>query len=83
MVGLIAIAGGTEEQMITTPADETRLKALLKEALVEVLEQRREWFSALMAEALEDAALVQAMKEGETTDLVSRDEIFALLEAKR
>ena len=48
----------TEEQMVTTRADETRLKALLKEALVEVLEQRREWFSALMIEALEDVAYV-------------------------
>lgn len=83
MAGLIASADGTEEQMVTTPTDETRLKALLKEALVEVLEQRREWFSALMAEALEDVALVQAIKEGETTDLVSRDEIFTLLGAKR
>lgn len=58
--------------------DDTRLKALLKEALVEVLEQRREWLSALMVEALEDAALVQAIKEGEETEVVSRDEIGAL-----
>ena len=70
-----------EEYMAVTLADETRLKALLKEALVEVLEQRREWFSALVAEALEDAALVQAIKEGETSELVSRDEIFDLLRA--
>ncbi len=83
MEALIAVAGLTEEHMVTTRADETRLKALLKEALVEVLEQRREWFSALMAEALEDVALVQAIKEGETTEIVSRDEIFDLLGAKR
>ncbi len=67
--------------MAVTLSDETRLKALLKEALVEVLEQRREWFSTLVAEALEDIALVQAIKEGETTEIVSRDEIFDLLEA--
>ena len=83
MAGLIASAGLTEEHMVTTHADETRLKQLLKEALVEVLEQRREWFSTLMAEALEDVALVQAIKEGEPTDIVSRDEIFDLLGAKR
>jgi len=69
--------------MTVTLSDETRLKALLKEALVEVLEQRREWFSALMAEALEDNAFVQAIKEGEATEIVSREEIFALLGAKR
>ena len=62
-------------------SDETQLKALLKEALVEVLEQHREWFSTLVAEALEDIALVQAIKAGETTEIVSRDEIFDLLEA--
>lgn len=69
--------------MAVTLSDETRLKALLKEALVEVLEQQREWFSTLMVEALEDIALVQAIKEGETTEVVSRDEIFDLLGAKR
>ncbi len=69
--------------MTVTLSDETRLKALLKEALVEVLEQRRDWFSALMAEALEDSAFVQAIKEGEATEIVSRDEIFALLGATR
>ena len=67
--------------MAVTLSDETRLKALLKEALVEVLEQRREWFSTLVAEALEDIALVQAIKEGEATEIVSRDEIFELLGA--
>jgi hypothetical protein len=70
-----------EEHMAVTLSDETRLKALLKEALVEVLEQRREWFSTLVAEALEDIALVQAIKEGEATEIVSRDEIFDLLGA--
>jgi hypothetical protein len=67
--------------MSVTVSDETQLKALLKEALIEVLEQRREWFSAILVEALEDIALVQAIKEGETSDLVSRDEIFDLLGA--
>ncbi|HJZ49638.1 MAG TPA: hypothetical protein VKE41_20815 [Roseiflexaceae bacterium] len=67
--------------MAMTLSDETRLKALLKEALVEVLEQRREWFSTLVAEALEDIALVRAIKEGETSEIVSRDEIFDLLGA--
>lgn len=58
--------------MATTLSDDMRLKALLKEALVEALEQRREWFSSLMVEALEDIALVQAIREGETSETVSR-----------
>jgi hypothetical protein len=79
----VAAVDVMEANMAVTLSDETRLKALLKEALVEVLEQRREWFSALMAEALEDIALVQAIKEGETSEIVSRDEIFDLLGAER
>lgn len=67
--------------MAVSAMDETRLKALLKEAVAEVLEQRREWFSALVVEALEESAFVQAIKEGENSEVVSRDEIFALLEA--
>ena len=69
--------------MTTALTDETRLKALLKEVLVEVLEQRRDWFSALLVDALEDVALMQAIKEGEPTEVVSRDEIFDLLRAAR
>jgi hypothetical protein len=72
-----------EKEMTVTLSDEARLKVLLKEALVEVLEQRREWFSELMAEALEDHALIQAIKEGEHTEIVSRNEIFDLLGAAR
>ena len=55
---------------------ESRLKALLKEALVEVPEQRREWFSAVMAEAMEDLAMVRAIQEGEDSEVVSRDVCF-------
>lgn len=72
-----------EANMAVTLPDETRLRALLTEALVEALEQRREWLAALMAEALEDIAFAQAIREGETSEVVSRDEIFALLSDKR
>lgn len=69
--------------MTGTLSDEARIKILLKEALVEVMEQRREWFSELMAEVLEDNALVQAIKEGDQTEIVNRDKIFDLLGAAR
>ena len=66
--------------MAISAADETRLKALLKEAVAEVLEQHREWFSALMIALLEERAFVQAIKEGEQSEIVSRKEVFAHLE---
>ena len=68
--------------MITQIADEDRLKTILREVLVEVLDQRREWFTAVVAEAMEDAAIVRAIKEGEETEFVSRNEIFQLLGGK-
>jgi hypothetical protein len=64
---------------MTPLIDEERLKILLKEALVEVLDQRRDWFAEVVTDALEDAALLAAIKEGETTEFVSRDDVFALL----
>jgi hypothetical protein len=64
------------------PTDELRLKALFKEVLSEVLDQRRDWFLDLVAEAIEDVALVYAIKAGEATETVGREEIFALLGGK-
>ncbi|MCI0496638.1 hypothetical protein L0Z72_16670 [candidate division KSB1 bacterium] len=62
--------------------NESRLKEILKSALIEVLEERRSLFSELLAEALEDLALIRAIKEGESTASVSRDEVFSILEGK-
>lgn len=66
--------------MVLSYPDEDRLKAPLTEALTDVLEQRREWLALLLIEALEDSALARAIKEGESSEIVSRDDIFALLE---
>jgi len=68
--------------MTTLPADDVRLKALLKEVLAEVLDQRRDWLLSVVTEALEDIAFVQAIKAGEDTEEVPRDEIFHLLGGK-
>ena len=65
--------------MTLLSTDDLRLKGILKEALIEVLEQRREWFSVLVTEALEDMALVRAIKEGATSETVDRAEIMHIL----
>ncbi len=62
--------------------DESRLKNVLKTALIEVLEERRALFSELFTEALEDIALIHAIKEGETTKATSKEEIYRIIEAK-
>jgi len=56
-----------------------QLKELLKAALVEVLEERRDLIHDVVEEAMEDVALARAIEAGESTENVSRDEVFKLL----
>lgn len=65
--------------MAQASIEEGRLKELLKSAIVEVLEERRELVLEVFEEALEDVALVRAIEEGERSPLVSRDEVIKLL----
>lgn len=65
--------------MAKAPIEEDRLKELVKTAIVEVLEKRRELVRDVFEEALEDVALVHAIKEGKQSPLTSRDEVFKLL----
>lgn len=59
-----------------------QLKELLKSAIVELIRDNREEVSEFLAEIIEDIAMEQAIAEGETTELTSRDSIFQLLEPK-
>lgn len=55
-----------------TSAEERRLKGLLKRAVAEVLEERRDLLRDALSESFEDAALVRAIQRGEKTPLTSR-----------
>ena len=59
-----------------------QLKDIIKTALVEVLEERQDLFHEAIETALEDLALSRAIKEGEKTKPVGRDEVFKILEGK-
>ena len=59
---------------------ETKLKDLMKAAIIEIFQERRDLFQDLITEALEDIALIKAIDEGRDSEPVSRDTIFALLE---
>ncbi|MBE9050527.1 hypothetical protein IQ243_08905 [Nostocales cyanobacterium LEGE 11386] len=59
-----------------------QLKEILKSAIVELIRDNREEVSEFLTEIIEDIAMERAIAEGETTDLVSRDSIFQLLEPK-
>jgi hypothetical protein len=60
--------------------DEGKLKDLLKTAIMEVLQERKDLVRDLLEEALEDIVLVRAIEAGEQTGTVSRDEVFKVLE---
>jgi hypothetical protein len=66
--------------MSTATIDEGRLKALLKSAIVEVLEERKDLMREAVDEALEDIALVRAIEEGVRSGKASRQEVFAIFE---
>jgi hypothetical protein len=69
--------------MEPTLADDGKLKEALKQALVEILQERPELFSEIFAEALEDIALARAIRAGATTEEVSRQEVMKTLEHSR
>ncbi len=60
--------------------DDGKLKVLLKQALIEALEERAELIRDLLSEAVEDIALSKAIKEGEGSQSISKDEVFQALE---
>ncbi|HHP7229669.1 MAG TPA: hypothetical protein ACFCUY_02270 [Xenococcaceae cyanobacterium] len=63
----------------STNLDETRIKTLFKEALIEVIEENQELVSSILIDALEDIGLSRAIEEGDKSQTVSRDEIFKVL----
>ena len=64
-------------------ADEERLRQVLKTAIREVLDERKEMLRDLIEETLEDIALVRAIENGRRTEEVGRSEVFSLLEGER
>jgi hypothetical protein len=66
--------------MAYTTLDETQIKELFKQAFVELLQERKDLLYELVAEIIEDLALLEAIREGEETEPVRREEVFRVLE---
>lgn len=62
--------------------DENKIKNLFKQAIIEAIEEKKDVVHDLFMEAMEDIALVRAIEEGESSNKVSRDEIFDILGGK-
>jgi hypothetical protein len=67
--------------MSHTALDEAQIKFLFKQAIRELLQEERELIYELFVEALEDVALARAIEEGESSEPVSRAEVFQVLAA--
>ena len=61
--------------------DKNQLKEVLKQAFAELLQERRDLLYDVFTEVLEDIALANAIKEGEETEIVSREQVFKILES--
>lgn len=61
--------------------DTLNIKSLVREAVSETLISNKELIYSVFYEALEDFYLSQAIREGESSGLASRKEVFDLLEA--
>ena len=59
--------------------DETRIKALFKEALVEVIEENQDLVGSILVDAIEDIGLSYTIAEGEKSKNVSREEVLRVL----
>ena len=69
------VEGGVMQSAI----DREQLKGLIKAALVEIIDERRDSLRELFREVLEDIALARAIEEDRGSEVVSREEVFALL----
>ena len=62
-----------------TLIDDIKIKNLFKQAIIEAMEEKKDVVHDLFMDAMEDIAMLRAIEEGETTDSVSRDEVFKIL----
>jgi len=59
--------------------DKNQLKDVFKQAIAEFLQERRDLLYDVFIEVLEDIALANAIKEGEATVIVPREQVFKIL----
>jgi hypothetical protein len=65
--------------MTVLSLEDKHTKDLIKQALVELFQERRDLFVDLFDELIEDVGLTNAMREAESSGRVSEEEIMAAL----
>lgn len=59
--------------------NEKQAKDLIKEALVELIEEKHDLFLDVILEAMEEIGLANAIREGRQNEFVNEDQILSLL----
>ncbi len=59
--------------------DDVKLKNLMKQAIMEAIEEKKGVVHDLLVEVMEDVAMIRAIQEGEDSGHAGRDEIFGIL----
>jgi len=68
-----------EKPKMELTISEKQAKELVKEALIELMEERRELFFEVMLEAMEEIGLANAIQEGRQGEFVNEDQVLAIL----
>ena len=68
--------------MSHTFSSEEQMKEIFKQAIFEVFQEQKDFLYDLITEIIEDMALVNAIKEGEASESVSKTEIFSILQGE-
>ncbi len=66
--------------MSSITIDSSQLKTLLKQALIELLQEKDETLYGALAELVEEVGLVRAIQEGRDSETVDRERVFKALE---
>jgi len=61
--------------------NDSKFKAILKEVVVELLQEKSPELIELISEALEDYAIGKAIQDGLKTETVSQEEVLKVLSA--
>jgi hypothetical protein len=66
--------------MSSITIDSSQLKTLLKQALIELLQEKDETLYGALAELVEEVGLIRAIQEGQESETGDRERVFKALE---
>ncbi len=62
-----------------TLIDDIKLKNLMKQAIMEAIEEKKEVVHDILVEAIEDVSMIRAIQNGEDSGLADKSEILGIL----